>query len=143
MPLLVMTCPLSAESWLRSKNYTTLDHGQQLRSKILPLPLLSVCKHCADPFTMTLAPRLFVNRMLQFVPPNHEAAQQSHEEAALCLSGIAADYTWADDFIFSEKLNEEALKLAHDTLGVIRIENGLAQIREAARKQRALESLTP
>src|SRR5207249_3011404 len=72
-----------------------------------------------------------------------QAAQESREEAALCLSAIATDYTWADDFIASEKLREEALRLAQDTLGAIRIEDGLAQIREAARKQRVFGALKP
>ena len=94
----------------------------------------SVCDAALARFRSEIEPAL--NRVLQLVPPNHEAVQQSREEAALCLSAIATDYTWADDFITSEKLREEALKLAQDTLGVIRIEDGLAQIREAARTQR-------
>jgi hypothetical protein len=77
-----------------------------------------------------------LQKIIQLLPPDHQAAQESREEAALCLSGIGTDYTWADDFIASEKLHEEALKLAHDTLGTIRIEHGLEQIRGAARKQR-------
>ena len=84
-----------------------------------------------------------LNQVLEFLPPHHEAAQRSRELAALCLSAIAADYTWADDFIASEALNEEALRLGQDTLGAIRIERGLAEVREAARKQRISETLTP
>ena len=85
-------------------------------------------------FRAEIEPEL--HKVIQLLPPDHQAAQESREEAALCLSGIGTDYTWADDFIASEKLHEEALKLAHDTLGTIRIEHGLEQIRGAARRQR-------
>ena len=94
----------------------------------------STCDSELKRFRVEIEPEL--QRVIQLVPPNHQAAQESREQAALCLAGIATDYTWADDFIVSEKLREEALKLAQDTLGAIRIEDGLAQIREAARKQR-------
>jgi HAMP domain-containing protein len=56
------------------------------------------------------------------------------------LSAIATDYTWADDFITSETLREEALKLAENTLGAIRIEDGLEHIRASARQQRVFGS---
>ena len=94
----------------------------------------SVCDAELKRFRSDIEPAL--NSMLQLLPPDHQAAQESREEAALCLTGIATDYTWADDFIASEKLHEEALRLAQNTLGTIRIEHGLEQIRGAARKQR-------
>ena len=56
------------------------------------------------------------------------------------MSAIATDYTWADDFITSETLREEALKLAENTLGAIRIEDGLEHIRASARQQRVFGS---
>jgi hypothetical protein len=80
-----------------------------------------------------------LHRVIQLLPSDHQAARESREDAALCLSGIATDYTWADDFITSEKLREEALMLAHGTLAALRIEDGLEQIRESARKQSAFE----
>jgi hypothetical protein len=93
-----------------------------------------VCDAELKRFRADIEPGL--HRVIQLLPTNHQTAQESSEEAALCLSTIATDYTWADDFITSEKLREEALSLARDTLGAIRIEDGLAQIREAARRQR-------
>jgi hypothetical protein len=100
-----------------------------------------LCDAALKRFRQQIEPAL--QRVIQLVPPDHEAAQRSREEAALCLSGIAADYTWADDFIISEKLYEEALSLAHKTLGAIRIEDALAQTREGARKQRVFGALKP
>lgn len=82
-----------------------------------------------------------LNHLIQILPPNHQSVQESREEAALCLSAIATDYTWADDFIAAEKLRDEALRLAQDTLGVIRIQDGLEQIRDAAHKQRIFGEL--
>ena len=99
------------------------------------------CDTALERFRSEIEPAL--DRVLRLVDSNHEAAQQSREEAARCLSEIATHYTWADDFITSEKLREEALSLARDTLGTIRIEEGLAQIREAARQQRLFGALTP
>jgi hypothetical protein len=93
-----------------------------------------VCDAELKRFRAEIEPELL--RVIQLVPPDHQAAQESREEAALCLTGIATDYTWADDFITSEKLHEEALRLAQNTLGTIRIEHGLEQIRAAARTQR-------
>jgi hypothetical protein len=97
----------------------------------------SACEAELKRFRAEIEPAL--NKVLQLVPSNQEGAQQSREEAALCLSGIAADYTWANDFIAAEKLREEALSLAHGTLVAIRIEDGLERIRESALKQRADE----
>jgi hypothetical protein len=94
----------------------------------------SVCDAELKRFRAEIEPEL--HKVIQLLPPNHQAAQESREEAALCLTGVATDYTWADDFIASEKLHEEALTLAQNTLGTIRIEHGLEQIRGAARRQR-------
>jgi len=85
-------------------------------------------------FRVEIEPEL--EKVIQLLTPDHQVVRESREEAALCLTGIATDYTWADDFVTSEKLHEEALRLAHNTLGTIRIEHGLEQIRAAARKQR-------
>jgi hypothetical protein len=106
--------------------------------------LASVTRACdaeLKHFRATIEPEL--HKVIQLLPPNYQAVQESREETALCLSAIATDYTWADDFVSSERLHEEALKLAQDTLGAIRIEHGLAQIREAARKQRVFGALKP
>src|SRR6185437_16856986 len=66
----------------------------------------------------------------------HEGAQEAREEAAILLSAIATNFTWADDFTASEKLYEEALKLAQNTLGAIRIQAHLEEIRASAQHQR-------
>lgn len=81
----------------------------------------------------------------QFLPKGKEKenADSLREAAALCLLGLAIDYTWADDFIKSEELHEEALKLATGTLSAIKIEGELAKIRDVARKQRVFGQLSP
>ena len=81
-----------------------------------------------------------LHEVIQLLPPDYQAARESREEAALCSEQDRNRLHWAaDDFITSEKLREEALRLAKDTLGAIRIEDGLEQIREAATKQRAFQ----
>ena len=94
----------------------------------------STCDAELKRFRAEIEPEL--HKVILLLPPDHQAAQESREEAALCLTGIATDYTWADDFVTSEKLHEEALRFAQNTLGTIRIEHGLQQIRGAARTQR-------
>jgi len=84
-----------------------------------------------------------LDRIVQLLQPGDPLAQESREQAALCLAGIASDYTWADDFILSEKLHEEALSLAKDTLGVIRIETGLKEVRKAVHQQHVFGNLKP
>jgi hypothetical protein len=93
-----------------------------------------LCDGALKRFRDELEPAL--HEILGLVPAEHEVAQQSREAAALCLSGIASDYTWADDFITSETLRDEALQLARETVSAIRIQEGLEEIRESARKQR-------
>jgi hypothetical protein len=100
-------------------------------------PLIVLCRFPQPALTPAL------ERLIQLVPENHQVADQSREEAARCLSSIAIGYTWADDFTDSEQLQKEALRFAHDTLSAVRIEHALAQVREAASKQRLLSSLTP
>jgi hypothetical protein len=99
------------------------------------------CDAALERYQREVTPAL--DEVMRLLPARHEAAQNSREEAALCLTGIATDYTWADDFIASEGLHEEALKLAQDAVGAIRIQHGLAQIRESARKQRVFGLLKP
>ena len=77
-----------------------------------------------------------LKNLFQLVPPTHEVLQEARELTALCLGSIATSYTWANEFIKSEKLHEEALKLAQETVGKIRIERGLAEIRSSAHHQR-------
>jgi len=98
----------------------------------------SVCAAEIARYRKDVEPEL--NRIIQLLPPGYEGALEAREEAALLLSAIATDYTWADDFITSETLREEALKLAENTLGAIRIEDGLEHIRASARQQRVFGS---
>ena len=100
-----------------------------------------ICEAALERFKGEIKPLL--HRILMILPPDHETAQRAREETAFCLASIATDYTWADDFVTSEQLREEALEIAKDTLGAIRIEEGLEQIRHAARRQRVLGNLKP
>jgi archaellum component FlaC len=99
----------------------------------------SICDAALKQFKDEIKPLL--HRILMILPSDHETVQRAREETAFCLSSIATDYTWADDFIVSEQLREEALEIAKDTVGVIRIEAGLEEIRRAARHQRVFGNL--
>ena len=84
-----------------------------------------------------------LDKATRILPQDHELVLRAREEAALYLSAIATDYTWADDFISSETLNKEALALARSSLGAIRIQERLSEVGAAARKQRVFGSLKP
>jgi hypothetical protein len=96
----------------------------------------TVCAAELARFRTDVEPEL--NRITRLLPPGYEGGQEAREEAALLLSAIASDFTWADEFIESEKLQEEALKLAQNTLGAIRIQAALERIRSSAQQQRVL-----
>ncbi len=118
------------------------DHGSKIiREQNAGEHNSSICDTELKYFRSTIEPAL--DGLGKLVPPDHEVFHLAREEAALCLNAIASDFTWADDFITSEKLGEEAHQLAANTLGAIRIESELGQVREAARKQRVFGALTP
>ena len=100
-----------------------------------------VCDEAIREYRSVVEPAL--NSVLSLTLSTHEVSMDTREGAALCLSGIATDYTWADEFIVSSKLREEALKLAQDTPAASRIQDGLDQIRKSANKQKLLEELKP
>jgi hypothetical protein len=101
----------------------------------------AVCDAALNRFRSEVEPAL--KKTIELLPANHGFAAQAKEAAALCLCGIGADYTWGNDFTVSEKLHEEALKLSHGTVSAISIEHALTEIREAAKKIRVLNGLTP
>lgn len=115
------------------------DYGTKvIREKDAAERNKSVCDAELNRFRAQIEPEL--NKIILLLAPGHQAVDESRETAALCLSRIASDYTWANDFITSEKLQGEALRLAHGTLGTITIEHSLEQIRAAARTQRVFGS---
>ena len=101
----------------------------------------SACQASLENFRGEIQPAL--DRLTRLLPQDHDLSQRVREDAAIYLSGIATDYTWADDFVSSEKLQEEALTIARNTYGAVRIEERLSQVRGAARKQRVFGTLKP
>ncbi|MCX7313739.1 MAG: hypothetical protein NTV56_18945 [Alphaproteobacteria bacterium] len=99
------------------------------------------CDFALKRFRGEIQPEL--SRLIDLVSTDHQLAKRAREETAKSLASIAIGYTWADDFICSQQLHEEALELARDTVSAIRIEHGLEEVREAASKQRVLGPLTP
>jgi hypothetical protein len=100
-----------------------------------------VCNEALNRFRGEIEPAL--DRLAQLIPADRHSIRQSREEAARCLNSIAVNFTWADDFIVSEQLHENALKLAGDTATAIEIEDGLAKVRKIAGRQRVLGGLKP
>jgi hypothetical protein len=115
------------------------DMREDFRSKIIRQPDAAkknkiACSAELARFRTDVEPELI--KISQLLPPGYEGGQEAREEAALLLSGVASGFTWADEFIESEKLYEEALKLAQNTFGAIRIQTSLEEIRSSARQQR-------
>ena len=84
-----------------------------------------------------------LSKVLQFFPPDHRLAKQPKEEAAKCLHSIAISCTWSNDLNTSEKLHEESLKLADDSVVALAIKGGLDQIRETQKKLQIFSNLKP
>ena len=80
-----------------------------------------ICDEALRRFRDEIKPAL--DRLAQLLPPDHHFIRKSREEAARCLSSIAINFTWADEFVTSEKLQEEALKLAGEGATAIAIES--------------------
>ena len=99
------------------------------------------CQNALERFRKEIQPAL--DQLVGLLPPEQYLVRQAKEEAARCLNTIAVNFTWADDFTGSEKLHEEALKLAGDTASAIEIEDGLAQVKKSANRQRVLGNLKP
>jgi hypothetical protein len=82
-------------------------------------------------------------KLVRHFPADHDLGRRVRESAAHSLYGIAADFTWADEFVLSESLHEEALELAKGTGTAVHIEGGLAQVRQSARTQRSYAKAKP
>jgi hypothetical protein len=81
--------------------------------------------------------------VLAILPFEHDEARLSREKAARCLKEIATDYTWSDQFMVSESVLKEALRLADATLAAVQIEASLEEVSGPASRERVLEGLTP
>ena len=95
----------------------------------------NVCDDAIKRYRNEIIPAL--DKLAEIIPPDHHLISQSRDEVARCLSTIASTFTWADDYIASEQLCEEALKLAGNKAITIAIEHKLATFRESAKLQRA------
>jgi hypothetical protein len=100
-----------------------------------------ICMANLHTFRAAIVPAL--NKVSSELPTGHVLASQAQSDTALSLNGIAADFTWADDFGIAEKLRDEALVLAHGTDAVEYIKDGLEKLRELARKERMYQELKP
>lgn len=131
-----------------------LTHSQELcramrddsRSQVIREPDASkknydLCMANLHIFRTEIVPAL--NNVTSTLPAGHVLASQARSDTALSLNGIAADFTWADDFGIAEKLRDEALALAHGTEAVEHIKEGLEKLRELARKERMYQELKP
>jgi hypothetical protein len=119
---------------------------EESRSQVIREPDASkknydICMSNLHIFRTEIVPAL--SKVSSELPVGHLLATQAQSETALSLNGIAADFTWADDFGIAEKLRDEALTLAQGTEAVEHIEEGLGKIRELARKERMYQELKP
>lgn len=119
---------------------------EESRSQVIHEPDASkknydICMNNLHSFRTDIVPAL--SKVSSELPAGHVLASQAQSETALSLNGIAADFTWADEFGIAEKLRDEALALAHGTEAVEHIKEGLEKLRESARKERMYQELKP
>lgn len=77
------------------------------------------------------------------LPPHHPMISELLADEALCLNAIATDYTWADEFVLSLSLRQEALVIAANTDAVGSISEGISKISDSARQEKLLKELIP
>lgn len=80
---------------------------------------------------------------LAMIPTEHPAGKGLRAEVALCLNAIATDFTWADEFVLSLQLREEALAVGTNTDAVDSINQGIAEVRESAQQEKLFSELIP
>ena len=97
----------------------------------------SVCDAELKLFRLEIEPAL--KKVLQLVPSKQEGGPAIARRSRSLPERDRNRPHVGGRFIASEKLREEALRLAHGTLAMIRTEDGLERIRESARKQSAFE----
>jgi hypothetical protein len=100
---------------------------------------LAICNSNVELYRKTVEPALA--SLVRLLPANDPLASQASRDGAKCLQGISIDLTWADDFSRSEKLHEEALKLAGDAPIASEIEASLQEVKKTAKRQRLCERI--
>jgi len=100
-----------------------------------------LCQAMLAQFRAKIQPAL--QSTLALVPPDHLAAKELRAEVALCLNAIATDLTWADEFVLSLQLRQEALAIGVNTDAVDSIHKGIEQTKVSARQERMYRELTP
>ena len=100
-----------------------------------------ICDVMLGRFRTELQP--MIKSAIAQLPPHHALTYELLAEEALCLNAIATDYTWADEFVVSLQLRQEALMTAANTDAVASISEGISKISESARQERFLKELMP
>ncbi|UPT73194.1 MAG: hypothetical protein M0D55_15050 [Elusimicrobiota bacterium] len=95
----------------------------------------AACAAALAKFDAELQPELF--KLTSLAGATSDISRRSREAAASLLMSIAIDYTWANEFITSEKLLNRAKELApEDSIVSEKIEEQLSDVAEAAQSQR-------
>jgi len=93
------------------------------------------CAEALAKFNSELEPELF--KLTGLAGADSDISRRSREAAASLLVSIAIDYTWANEFITSEKLLNRAKELAPtDSIINEKIVEQLSDVAEAAQRQR-------
>lgn len=100
-----------------------------------------ICDVMLGRFRTELQP--MIKSAIAELPPQHPLNSELLADEALCLNAIATDYTWADEFVVSLQLRQEALVIAANTDAVASISEGITKISESARQERFLKELIP
>ena len=100
-----------------------------------------MCEAALGRFDQEVVPAL--HRFLSLVDNESEMAGRARGASALCLHGLAIDYTWADDFTTSQRLLQKARGIAGDSVAAARIREALEGVADSARKERIWKGLKP
>ncbi len=102
----------------------------------------AVCEAAVTRFDKEVEPPLWM--LVGSVDTDSDVAFRAREAAALCLHGLAIDYTWADEFVLAETLLARAKAIAPSgSVALSRIEESLTSVGKQARQERVWKNLKP
>jgi hypothetical protein len=121
---------------------TRLEYGSRvIREERAAKANAAACEAELQHFRSSVKPAL--RDLIALVGEDHQIAMRCREQAAECLGGIGADFTWAEEFEKAQGLYEEAARVGEGTLVAPRIQEALPRVRVSARQQRVFGRLEP
>ncbi len=122
--------------------YVRFQCGENINREGTYKANLPICQTALKKFDDDIEPTL--TKILNLWGENSDIGRKAREAGALCLYGLALDYTWADEAGMAEALLKKAKQLAPpDSKSLKDIEEKLQSVSENARVEELFRGLKP